>query len=170
MNVRNPRERGFTLVEILIVVVILGILAAIVIPQFTNASEAARGSSLVTQLQSIASQLELYQLQHNGDYPTLAEMALFNNLVNPTLVDGNAGVLGAAGSFGPYMQKPPVNPFTPGTVGNVVVATGAPAATAGWCYDAATGRIRASMATAKATDLGFDDLVADGVNADVEIY
>ena len=170
MTLRNPRERGFTLVEILIVVVILGILAAIVIPQFTNANEAARSSSLVTQLQSIGSQLELYQLQHNGNYPTLAEMALFNNLVTPTLVDGTAGVLGAAGSFGPYMQKAPVNPFTAGTLGDVVVATGAPALTAGWYYNAATGRIRASLLGTKATELGLDDLVADGVDSDVEVY
>ncbi|MCC7406490.1 MAG: prepilin-type N-terminal cleavage/methylation domain-containing protein, partial [Phycisphaeraceae bacterium] len=41
------RKSGFTLIEILIVVVILGILAAIVIPQFTNASETAKGSNLV---------------------------------------------------------------------------------------------------------------------------
>ena len=70
-TVRTAVRKGFTLVEILIVVVILGILAAIVIPQFSSASQAAQASSLVTQLQSIRSQLELYQLQHGGDYPTL---------------------------------------------------------------------------------------------------
>lgn len=46
-------RKGFTLVEILIVVVILGILAAIVIPQFTNASEEAKQNSLRSNLQSI---------------------------------------------------------------------------------------------------------------------
>ena len=43
---RNVRKGGFTLVEILIVVIILGILAAIVIPNFTNASTDARRASL----------------------------------------------------------------------------------------------------------------------------
>src|ERR1700710_973951 len=72
LNSRNARRttRGFTLVEILIVVIILGILAAIVIPQFTNASQDARKSSLVSQLQTLRSQVSLYALQHQDQYPT----------------------------------------------------------------------------------------------------
>src|SRR5215212_9742446 len=73
--VRRTAKRGFTLVEILIVVIILGILAAIVIPQFTNASQDARKSSLVSQLQTIRSQLELYKLQHRDTYPTSTGLA-----------------------------------------------------------------------------------------------
>ena len=71
MLARKRLASGFTLVEILIVVVILGILAAIVVPQFTNASQTAKASSLLSQLQSIRSQLELYQVQHNAVYPDL---------------------------------------------------------------------------------------------------
>src|SRR5205823_8220667 len=69
--IRRARTSGFTLVEILIVVIILGILAAIVIPQFTNASQDARKSSLVSQLQTIRSQVELYKLQHGDTLPAL---------------------------------------------------------------------------------------------------
>ncbi|MEE9370683.1 MAG: prepilin-type N-terminal cleavage/methylation domain-containing protein, partial [Sedimentisphaerales bacterium] len=58
-------ESGFTLVEILIVVVILGILAAIVIPQFTDASTQAKESALASDIQMMRSQLELYKIQHN---------------------------------------------------------------------------------------------------------
>src|SRR5689334_12955268 len=64
-------SRGFTLVEILIVVIILGILAAIVIPQFTNASQDARKNSVTSQLQTIRSQIELYKLQHKDQIPAL---------------------------------------------------------------------------------------------------
>ncbi len=60
-------ESGFTLVEILIVVVILGILAAIVIPQFTDASTQAKESALASDLQMMRSQLELYKIQHNDN-------------------------------------------------------------------------------------------------------
>ena len=70
MSTSRKLSKGFTLVEILIVVIILGILAAIVIPQFTNASEDARKSSLTSQLQTIRSQVELYKLQHRDRYPT----------------------------------------------------------------------------------------------------
>lgn len=62
-------RKGFTLIEILIVVVILGILAAIVVPQFTNAADEASISSARTQLQSMRSQIELFYSQ-NGAYPT----------------------------------------------------------------------------------------------------
>ena len=65
----KARKSGFTLVEILIVVVILGILAAIVIPQFTGASTEAKESSLMSNLQAMRSQVELYKIQHNDDLP-----------------------------------------------------------------------------------------------------
>ncbi len=68
--VSTSRTRsGFTLIEILIVVVILGILAAVIIPQFTNAADDASISSARTQLQTMRSQIELYRAQ-NGLYPT----------------------------------------------------------------------------------------------------
>ncbi len=63
------RKSGFTLVEILIVVIILGILAAIIIPQFTDASTDAKQSSLDSNLQTLQSQFELYKVQHNDVYP-----------------------------------------------------------------------------------------------------
>jgi general secretion pathway protein G len=58
-------------VEILIVVVILGILAAIVIPKFTNASEDAKRNSLTSSLHSLRSQIELFMLQHADKPPAL---------------------------------------------------------------------------------------------------
>ena len=68
-STRPNRKRGFTLIEILIVVVILGILAAIIIPQFTDAAQDASAASARSQLQTMRSQIELYRVQNNGQIP-----------------------------------------------------------------------------------------------------
>jgi len=68
---RTRVSKAFTLVEILIVVVILGILAAIVIPQFTNASQEAQIGNVQTQLQTMRSQIELFRVRNNGNPPAL---------------------------------------------------------------------------------------------------
>jgi len=66
---RTHRAKGFTLVEILIVVVILGILAAIVVPQFTSASQDAVKGALKSQIQTLTAQTELYRVQNFGRLP-----------------------------------------------------------------------------------------------------
>jgi general secretion pathway protein G len=130
----NPRH-GFTLVEILIVVIILGILAAIVIPQFTNASQNARESSLQSTLQTLRSQIQLYKLQHGDALPDLVTDW------TPLTESETWGT--PAQSFGPYMQAIPVNPMNGNsTVVQGVIATGgatAPAcASCGFVYDYGT--------------------------------
>lgn len=160
MLARKQVARGFTLVEILIVVVILGILAAIVIPQFTSASESAKSSSLVSQLQTIRSQLELYQVQHNGNYPTLAQLnADWGVMTSETDITGTIGV-GNAFPFGPYLQQPPANAFVT-TVGGVNIdltdiSGGDAFAATGWGYDEDTGTIKAMVpATVDAASLNL---------------
>jgi general secretion pathway protein G len=151
MSARTRKMSGFTLVEILIVVVILGILAAIVIPQFTSASESAKKSSLESQLQTIRSQLELYQVQHNGDYPALADL---NNaatpwlpLVTQTNIDGDAVAAGET-AYGPYLQQAPMNGFEDSSTCAAAAAAGV-----GWVYTESTGAIKANMSDDKADEL-----------------
>ena len=130
--IRNRSRKGFTLVEILIVVIILGILAAIVIPQFTNASEDARKSNMRSQLQTLRSQIELYKLQHRDSTPPFA--TFWDKLTTKT--DDAGAPSTAVGAFGPYMQDAAVNPLTSHS------EVGAAASTSvGWVYDAATGKI-----------------------------
>ena len=133
-------KSGFTLVEILIVVIILGILAAIVIPQFTNASQDARKSSLTSQLQTLRSQIELFKLQHKDKLPDL--VTSWDPLTTKTDADMAAST--ATDAFGPYMQSAPKNPLNGLT--NVVNGTAASGTECGFVYDygtsgAGTGRI-----------------------------
>ena len=65
---RTQVRKAFTLVEILIVVVILGILAAIVVPQFTNATQDAQAGNIQTQLDTLNNQIELFRARTNS-YP-----------------------------------------------------------------------------------------------------
>lgn len=156
----SPHKRitdGLTLVEILIVVVILGVLAAIVIPEYTSAGDLAKQSNLETQLQTIRSQLERYRIQHDNTYPTIVQM--FDNLVDSTGAD--SGTLSVIN--GPYLQRKPANPFVAGSNGTVVAVAGSAASTNGWTYDDTTGVIKCSLSTAISDTLTLD-------TRDVETY
>ncbi|MGD1915322.1 MAG: competence type IV pilus major pilin ComGC [Phycisphaerales bacterium] len=134
---RAQVRKAFTLVEILIVVVILGILAAIVIPQFTSASEDAQVSSAESQLQTVRNQIELYRVRNNGIAPAADDLFTDEGLTEP--VGGWTSIVN-----GDYLRVAPVNPRT-GT-STVTAGTDAPtdaveAGDDGWVYDEDTGRI-----------------------------
>lgn len=121
----RTNRKGFTLVEILIVVVILGILAAIVVPQFTSASTEAVKGALQSQLQTVSSQLELYRVRHTGAYPTLGSGQAEN---------GWGEMVSAE-----YLKEQPLNGYTSETaidVGNESDAMGETRdSTLGWFFD-----------------------------------
>jgi general secretion pathway protein G len=134
-------SHAFTLVELLIVVVILGILAAVVVPQFTDASSDAKLSALQTNLQTILGQLQLYKLQHNETWPALATFTA--QMTQASKADGTTAAPGTAGfPYGPYLLSSiPNNPYT----GTNTVGDGA-ADSSAWYYDEDTGVFRANDA------------------------
>ncbi len=130
----NHNKTAFTLVEILIVVLILGILAAIVIPEFTNAAEDSKLSNLMSNLQSIRAQLELYKMHHNEVYPTNINTQL-------TSKTDSDGTINPGGAYGPYLQIFPINPFIDDPA-EAIKTSGASGE--GWSYSAVTGVLLAN--------------------------
>lgn len=159
-------ERGFTLVELLIVVIILAILAAIIVPQFTAATDDATQSAYDSNIANIRSAIDLYRQQH-GDYPGAVTSTGTGCPTGSANVPGNANTeaaflaqlqnyTNAAGvactgtdanfRYGPYLKDDvPVNPIATTSPNNsvVIVSTGilglASAGTGGWRFDTVTG-------------------------------
>ena len=125
-------SRGFTLVEILIVVIILGILAAIVIPQFTNASTDAKNSSVASTIQTIRSQVELFKIQHNDTPPQTTAMGAWQILLNRSDTTETSVVAPSGTTYGPYLQQAPMNPLN----GHTGTSTSASDTATGWYYSA----------------------------------
>jgi general secretion pathway protein G len=170
MKTYRTRKSGFTLVEILIVVIILGILAAIVIPQFTNASQDARKNSLTSQLQTIRSQVELYRLQHL-DHDSAKLVAGGTTAWDDMTVKSNAdGTTTGTPNFGPYFNSAPMNPLNNSS--SVFILTsgdatfgGASGTTAdGWLFNPADGKIWGT--SAKFTKV-YDEADPTDVNNDL---
>ena len=139
------KSHGFTLVEILIVVIILGILAAIVIPQFTNASNDARNSSVASTLLTLRGQIELFKIQHADVPPAATALAVV--LAGKTNTQDTTQAV-ATGTLGPYVQS---FPTTPANGWSTVTQTAA--ANYGWVYNVTGGTYTISATDTTGTGL-----------------
>ena len=138
-------KSGFTLVEILIVVVILGILAAIVIPQFTEASSEATENSTRADLQTVRSQIQLYRVQHLDELPGAGGATFIEAMEGETELDGDVWAAGA--DFGPYLERMPTNPYGTTLTDEVDVDGTLGDGSHGWHFDSTTGAFHADTTT-----------------------
>jgi general secretion pathway protein G len=158
------RSAGFTLIEILIVVIMLGILATIIIPQISISSDDAKLNTLRTNLGNLRSAIELYYYQHGNRYPGqydeadgtaamsdtgdaadafLAQLTLYSNASGKTSV--NSGTTDYP--YGPYLKEGlPINPFNNAstitcdtTTTDVTSRTAVPGDGTGWRFYTRTG-------------------------------
>ena len=160
---RKLGNKGFTLIEILIVVMVLGILAMVIVPQITVSTQDAKESTLQTNIVALRNAIELYYHQHNNVYPgfnavtgaasttdALSATAFVAQLVKFTGPTGipyetKALALAAGAAYGPYIKSDlPTNPFNSlNTVGcdfdEASLAVKASSGTAGWKFYPVTG-------------------------------
>ncbi len=114
-------KKSFTLVEILIVVAILGILAAIVLPTFQDHITEAKEAAAKDNLRILRNAIEIYAAQHNnvppgyingdteGD-PTYTVYWL--QMMDASNAAGQTAAVGTPGyEYGPYLSEYPENPF-----------------------------------------------------------
>ena len=100
----SKKQTGFTLIEVMVVVVILAILAAIVVPRILQRPEQARIVAAKQDIESIENALSLYKLD-NGFYPTTSQgiQALVTKPDSPPVPENWAP--------GGYLKKLPVDPW-----------------------------------------------------------
>ena len=150
------KAKAFTLIEVLIVVVLLGVLAAIAIPSFSNNSNRAREVALATDVKLLRRFVSVYPTHHgevapgypNGD-PTVAptdavfrdQAMLSSNAQGQTAPRGTAGF-----PYGPYLSRIPTNHFNNlSTIQMLANGQNFPAAadgSHGWVYKPETKEIR----------------------------
>ncbi|MDR3492526.1 MAG: type II secretion system major pseudopilin GspG [Gammaproteobacteria bacterium] len=104
LNVSRSHMRGFTLVEVMVVVVILGILAAIIVPKIMSRPEQARIVKAKQDILAIESALDLYKLD-NGVYPS-TDQNLQALVTKPT-----SAPLPSNWKSDGYIQKLPIDPW-----------------------------------------------------------
>lgn len=157
---KHQANKGFTLVELLIVVIILAILAAIVVPQFASSTDDAKVSSLDSNLAGVRAAVDLYYQQHTKYPGAVAALkgtctADVSALIGAPAFDAQLRYYSSAAGavcnikdptfkYGPYLKKSlPKNPMTGietlviSTVGNLNMTDDG--AAAGWKFDTTAG-------------------------------
>lgn len=156
----SKKRFGFSLVELVIVIVIIGVIAAIAIPRMSRGASAAGESALVGNLAVLRNAIEMYATEHSGVFPGAktdgmggsanSAEALTNQLTKYSAADGSCSeTKDAAHPFGPYLRKgippAPVGTSQGSTVVKVDATTTPPAVSTtggyGWVYNPSTGDI-----------------------------
>lgn len=144
LGLTTPRRKAFSLVELVIVIVILGIIGAIAVPRMSAGASGAGESAFVTDLAALRNAIELYAAEHAGTYPTTAKIV--EQLTEYTDAAGaNSATPDSTHIYGPYLHAIPTLKVSTNRGKNGIDGDGT-GATTGWVYTATTGVIVANSA------------------------
>jgi general secretion pathway protein G len=149
-------KRAFSLVELMIVVALLGILAAIVVPQFQSHTTQAKEAAAESNLQIVRGAIELYAAQHNGVPP-----GYLND--DPSTEPAHLFFVAQLTETGNYLSNFPKNPFNEGystkMISNDEDFPTEPVQTDlyGWIYKPATKTIKLNWAGTDSTGVAYFD-------------
>lgn len=143
------RTNAFSLIELVIVVVIIGIIAAIAIPRMSRGATGANDNALVGNLAVLRKAIDLYQAEHGGSYPTVADFEKAMTLYSNEAGDDFNATKDATHVFGPYMRAVP--PLTVGAKKGSNGVAAVDGAGVGWIYDANAGTIKSNTTEKDAT-------------------
>jgi len=135
------RNRGFSLLELVVAVVIIGIIAAIAIPRLSRGSAGAADAALAGNLAVLRNAVDLYSAEHGGDFPAVADID--TALLQYSDALGNiSATKDATHIYGPYIRRIP--PLPVGARKGEIGIAAADGNTVGWIYNASSGAIRAN--------------------------
>jgi general secretion pathway protein G len=155
-RIRATRRPAFSLLELVIVIVIMGILAAIAVPRIVGASDRAKAEALSNDLAEVRNGIEVYKAEHQGRVPGLQFVAQMTQYSDETGTTSDKP--GPKFPFGPYLKEIPKNPYSgKDTVRFLLLAgqsAGARAIDRGWTYNVVTGEFGADCADTRVDPVG----------------